>query len=132
MFSPPLFFSKRNLTMHLPTLLLDSFTDWELKIIKPFLTQKNEIIPRLELILPSPSTFVYQEVLHRLYRDTRFSVPVMYLNDRFQNRFYSLVENRDWRKFRTLLVYDPLDLLKLINKVIKAIDSSSAYPSRTK
>lgn len=108
----------------MPTLTetaLSTLSAWELNLIKPFLDHRNRIQAFWQSRLTFPQQFVYGHLLKRLYSDTRFTVPVIYLNDPFVYPFYQYYESGDWRGFKEQLVYDPVDLLKLIDKLVSLV-----------
>lgn len=115
---PPIIMEITMISM--PTLTptaLATLADWEIELTKSFLDHHNRIQPFWQSRLSFPQQFVYGHLLKRLYQDTRFSVPVTYLNDPFIYPFYQFYESGDWRGFKDQLVYDPVDLIKLIEKL---------------
>ena len=108
----------------MPTLTetaLSTLSDWELDLTKPFLDHHNRIQTFWQSRLTFPQQFIYGHLLKRLYRDDRFSVPVTYLNDPFVYPFYWYYESGDWRSFKEQLIFDPVDLLKLIDKLVSLV-----------
>ena len=105
----------------LPQTALASLSDWERSLVTPFLDKYSRIIPFWQSRLSFPSMFVYGHVLKRLYRDTRFIVPLTHLQDPFVYPFKQYVDSGNWREFKTRLIYDPTYLLKLIEKLLTLV-----------
>lgn len=73
--------------MLLPTLFLDNFNEEEQSVIKPLLNHKNRFYSGKPSKLKPPSEFIYLAIIKHLYRDVRFMIPCISLNDQFYNRF---------------------------------------------
>lgn len=96
--------------------------DWEQSIVRSFLDHHNRIIPYYQARLTFSQQFVYGNLLNRLYRDNRFSVPLTHLQDPFIYPFQYYVDNpENWREFKSRLIPDPLDLLLLIEKLLNLV-----------
>lgn len=73
--------------MLLPRLLLNNFIEDEQSIIKPLLNHKNRFYSVKPAKLSNQSEFIYLAIIKHLYRDIRFMIPCISLNDQFYNKF---------------------------------------------
>ena len=110
--------------MAMPTLsfsALSQLSEWEEEIVRSFLDHHHRIRPFWQGRLSFPEKFVYGHLLNKLYQDPRFCVPVIPLSDPFIYPFRTYIDSGDWKGFKEQLIYDPVDLLILIQKLMKLV-----------